>query len=280
LFLCVYIIFIFKVADLVNKNIFFLGDKLSFHHLAAISYFGADNIFSSAPSFDAIIEKIKLTKDAFGIIAVHNTIAGDVPDNYERICKSGLNIHSSIKTPVQLHLAARTDLQLSEIYMVYSHEMAILQTSDFFLKAPHIQFTRTASTASAIKLVSESSETGIAAIGNKAAIQFYGLQVIAENIDNLAENFTRFLILSNISTETQTTNLPVIASIHLQKVDGWDGAFSGLSTAKALKKELSDGSFYFETIKILPEQLFNLLAKINQNGIKARVLGIYQNGEV
>lgn len=260
---------------MTNRTIYYLGDYLSFHHLAAIAFFGEDHIFHPEPSFDAIIEKVKMDELAFAVIAAENTVAGDIPGNYQRICSSGLSVVGTVTIPVQLHLAAKTDLELNAIHAVYTHAMAILETNNFFSRVPHIQLMQTHSTSTAIKMVAESSETGIAAIGNKAAIQFYGLQIIAENIDNHAENFTRFLILSNKSTDTQTTNLPVIASICMRPLNNLSSQFEHFIGAMRLCREIADGRYYIETAEMLPEQLFNLLSKIDSDLGTIKVLGIY-----
>lgn len=260
---------------MTSKKIFFLGDKFSFHHIAALSYFGHENTFLNEATFDEIIEKIKQTENSFGIIAVENTLAGEVEGNYEKICNSGLNIHGNITIPVELNLAAKSDMPLSLIKMVYSHEMAFKETSNFFNETPHILFNYTSSTASAVKFIAESSESGIAAIGNKAAIEYYGLHMIAEKIDNHSENYTRFIILSNQMSATDTTNSPLSASILLQTEANLTGILNEFSATLTTKKQLNNGCFYIESNKMLPKQLFNLLRKICQNDAGARVLGIY-----
>ncbi|MBK8343646.1 MAG: hypothetical protein IPL12_10255 [Bacteroidetes bacterium] len=115
-----------------QQRIYFLGEPFSFHYLAAQAFFGGDNQFVSAASFDAIIEQTRLNENSFGVMAVENTLAGDVPGNFIRIANSGLTICGSITLPVELFLAAKENISLDQLTTVYSHEMAIKETSTFF----------------------------------------------------------------------------------------------------------------------------------------------------
>lgn len=277
LFLCVYIIFTSDKIILNQQRIYFLGEPFSFHYLAAQAFFGGDNQFVSAASFDAIIEQTRLNENSFGVMAVENTLAGDVPGNFIRIANSGLTICGSITLPVELFLAAKENISLDQLTTVYSHEMAIKETSTFFSQYPHIQFTATPSTSGAVKLVAEHNNKNIAAIGNKAAILFYHLQIIASKIDNHASNFTRFLILSKKSLAPLTTFPAKIASLILQPYEMEDFTAQFGADAIHLIRHTDAQNVYIETKELLPEQIINIALKYGYNTADSRVLGIYNH---
>jgi prephenate dehydratase len=264
----------------LSKNVvYFLGEQFSFHHLAARSYFGADQTYISCPSFNAIVDACNGQDTHFGIIAVENTLAGDVPGNFETICNSGLTICGEIILPIQLQLAAKQQLAIDDIKAIYSHTMAIRETTTFFEAYPEIEFIETPSTSGAVKLVATSLKQNIAAIGNKTAINHYNLQIIAENIDNHASNFTRFLILSKKKGEIDTTFLTFKASLHLQPsaLDLFKVS-AGLPEI-ALLRHLKTGNVYIETGELLPQQLINIADFEQQNPAISSILGIYPLGK-
>lgn len=261
-----------------GKHIFYLGDLYSFHHIAATAFFGNENTFIGLSSFDEIIQTTLADKNNYAVLAVENTLAGDVPMNFERITGSGLEIIGEINVPVQLCLAAKNVLQLSEIKEVYSHQMAIKESTAFFANYLSIQFILTPSTATAVKMVAASEKNDIAAIGNKSAINYYHLQIIADKIDDHASNLTRFLILSKNKIETDTTFSPKKASLLLQPKLG--GALVNIENNPqfTLHRNLETGNVYIETVDLTPEQLFNLKVKFEQDGHSVKVLGAYPAG--
>jgi prephenate dehydratase len=263
---------------LSSKTIYFLGDLFSFHHLAGVDFFGGDNQFIAASTFDDIISNTQSQAGNFAVVAVENSLAGDVPGNFQRISLSGLTIIGEITAPVELHLAAKSPIQIGDLKTVYSHQMAIKESKRFFEQYPDIEFVNTPSTASAVKLVATSVKQNIAAIGNKSAIAYYHLQVIAENIDNHAENFTRFLILSNNKAIDNTTFLDGKASFLLQP--GKTGLPEGLNVHPniSLLRHLENGNVYIETVFLTSQQIINMLSNFEQNGLTVSVLGVYPVG--
>lgn len=261
-----------------SKTIYFLGDLFSFHHLAGVDFFGADNHFIAASNFDDIIRNTQSQTENFAVIAVENSLAGDVPGNFERISNAGLSIIGEIIAPIELHLAAKSPIAIGNLKSVYSHQMAIKESMKFFEPYPDIEFVNTHSTASAVKFVATSVQQDIAAIGNKSAIAHYHLQVIAEKIDNHAANFTRFLILSNNNSTNNTTFSDGKASFLLQP--GKTGLPETLNVHPniSLLRHLENGNVYIETVFLTSQQIINMRSNFEQNGLSASILGVYPVG--
>ena len=109
----------------------------------------------------------------------------------------------------------RLAAKLAGIRKVMSHPVAIAQSSQFLKKyLPHAELEHVSSTAEGVRLVKTSGDAGIAAIGTVLAARRYGLQVLAEDIQDHKNNFTRFILVGKQpiqikSTDTYKTSLQV-----------------------------------------------------------------------
>lgn len=281
--LFLHVIFINKLEEqLTRMRIIFLGEQFSYHHLAGIAFWGEENDFIPATNFESIIESVVSGKADHGIIAVENSLAGDVPGNFELLCSSPLEICGEISLKIELQLAAIPGASLNQLETVYSHKMAIRESSAFFSRYPMIQFEETVSTSSAVKFVAEQNSMKSAAIGSKTAIKFYKLIPLATSITNSAENITRFLVLRNKSLPALTTYSNVKASLLLQS-DKSDVLISMISDMLqnekiCFRRSIKDGYIYVELILTNNFQFDNTLHEMKEKGISARVLGVYNAG--
>jgi prephenate dehydratase len=73
--------------------------------------------------------------------------------------------------------------------------MALLQCKEFFRDYPHIKLIESADTADAARMIVNEQKKGIAAIAPKAAASIYGLNILAESIQTIKNNITRFVIV-------------------------------------------------------------------------------------
>ena len=263
-------------------RIIFLGEQFSYHHLAAIAFWGKENEFISAPNFKSLIHQVVTGEVDNGIIAVENSLAGDVPGNFELLCNSDVDICGEIILKIELQLAAIPGAMIDHIQTVYSHKMAIRETTKFFDQYPGVTFVETASTSSAVKLIAEKHSPDLAAIGSQTAIQHYKLVTIATGIANSSDNRTRFLLIKNKSLPPLTTNYPGKASLMLQSDD--EEFLNNLVFDLLDKKEIGfvrsmeDGSVYIEMGLTNNFQFDNTRREMEEKGILVRVLGVYHPG--
>ena len=278
--------FILPITNFNSVNnkprIAFLGDQFSYHHLAGIAFFGADHDFIGTETFGSIINNVVSGDCNFGIIAVENTLAGDVPGNFELLVNSSLEIYGEITLKIALQFAALPGARITDIKTVYSHKMAIRETTAYFSSYPQFLFIETASTSSAVKFVAEQNSNNNAAIGSSTAIKHYHLEVLASGIDNSTDNRTRFLIICNKSPNYRTTNFEVKASLMLQTPEqGFD-----VNTLEEIlqmhrirfRRPLNNGNVYIETELTNKFQINNMLQEMEGKGVQTRVLGIYPPG--
>jgi prephenate dehydratase len=90
---------------------------------------------------------------------------------------------------------------INDIKEVHSHPMALLQCKVFLKKHPHIKLVEAKDTADVAKQISEDKIFGIAAIASKNAALMFGLNVLAESIQTIKHNETRFVIVKRESPE-------------------------------------------------------------------------------
>ena len=264
------------------KKIAYLGEPFSYHYLAANSFFGELNSFTGFESFESIIKSIVENENEFGVLAVNNSIAGDIPGNFNRIAESGLTICGEISLKIQLHLAASLKSTLERIEKVYSHPMVWKETTIFFNKFPHMQFEPVISTATGINFVAQSNDPVIAAIGSKTAILFHNLQIIASNIDDHPNNYTRFLIITNQKNKGETTSAELKSSLLLHPIKPKSDKIrlEDLTGEIILfKRELENGNVYIEIHSSELSQFNNIMREIARETLQIKVLGSYPPGK-
>ncbi len=250
-----------------------LGEPYSFHHVAAMQYWDMQQHFHFHLHFDELIASVQDGQADFGLIAVENTIAGDVPGNYARVANSGLFIHGEIFLHLDMHLAAKEAVPLSAIHTVISHQMALKETAPFFLPYPGIRKMPVESTSSAAKYVSEQNDPVLAAVANSAAIRFFKLQIISKNIDNLPNNVTRFLILCKKERKSDATPGKIKASMLLRS-----GIHEGLHQHLRLQRPLENGAVYAECHETGSEEWQQKLNNLVAKGVNIQLLGVYPEG--
>src|SRR5512136_1964570 len=131
------------------------------------------------------------------ILPIENSIEGSVGATLDLLVhEPGPLIRRELLLPVRQHLLAPPGTRLEDVARVLSHPQPFGQCSRFLqARLPRAALEPTHSTADAARKVA-AGERGAAAIGSRAAASRYGLEVIAESIQDVDENFTRFVLLA------------------------------------------------------------------------------------
>ncbi|WP_373522367.1 prephenate dehydratase [Aquiflexum sp.] len=167
----------------------------SFHHQVALNVFGADAEILGFRIFEEVAKSVSKGEADFGVLAIENSIAGAILPNYELIDRYNLLINDEYYLPISHNLMGLPGQQVDDLLEVRSHPMALLQCKKFFENHPAIQLIDDVDTASVAKRISEEKLLDIGAIASKTAAQTYGLKILAEDIQTVKYNFTRFIIL-------------------------------------------------------------------------------------
>lgn len=180
----------------MKKIIGIQGVKGSYHHQVALRYFGNDIEIDECMSFQELVKSIEEERCTDAVMAIENSIAGSIIPNYAYIDEHNLTIKGEFYLPIHHCLMALEGQKISAIKEVYSHPMALLQCKEFFKNHSHIKLIEDADTAEVADRIASKQLKGVAAIAGKIAADIYGLKVLAEDIQTIKTNSTRFFILN------------------------------------------------------------------------------------
>ncbi len=184
----------------------YAGEPGAFAEDAVLSALG-DVERISLGSFREVFEAVASGGAAAGVVPIENVINGTVRENYDLLLEFDLVIRGEVVVPVSLCLAALPGQRLEDIERVYSHIQALGQAEAFLRRRPW-QLLTTYNTAGAGKAIADRAERGAAAVLSPRAAALFGLEILADEIGDLAGNRTRFLVLARPDGAT----LPLITS--------------------------------------------------------------------
>jgi prephenate dehydratase len=178
----------------------YAGEPGAFAEDAVLVAFG-DVERRSVGSFRAVFDLVAAGDADAGIVPIENVIHGTVRENYDLLIEYDLTIAGEIVVPVRLCLAALPGQRIEDIERVYSHIQALGQ-AEAFLRARPWQLLSTYNTAGAGKAIVDAGERGAAAVLSPRAAALFGLEILADDIGDLQDNRTRFLVLARPGSET------------------------------------------------------------------------------
>jgi prephenate dehydratase/chorismate mutase len=143
--------------------------------------------------FSDVISGIEKGNFSLGMLPVENSLAGSIREVNQLLVKHDLEIAGEVNLPIHHCLLALPETGYRDIRAVYSHPQALAQCRDFLLRN-HLESRPFYDTAGAAKMIARTRLKEAAAIASSSC-QFYGLSVIKEDIQDKAENITRFLAL-------------------------------------------------------------------------------------
>lgn len=177
-----------------RRPVAFAGEPGAFAEDAVLVAFG-DVEREGRAGFRDVFEAVTAGSAAAGVVPIENVIHGTVRENYDLLLEHDLTIHGEVVVPIQLCLAALPGQDIDAIERVYSHIQALGQAETFLRRRPW-QLLTTYNTAGAGKAIRDSAERGSAAVLSPRAAELFGLRVLAEDIGDLADNRTRFLVVA------------------------------------------------------------------------------------
>ena len=188
------------------KRVTIQGIAGCYHDAAAHEFFGDEEIETiPCDTFPSMFDTLRGDPSLFATLAIENTIAGSLLQNHELLRKSNMTIIGEQKMHISHVLAALPGQSIESLTEVNSHPMALMQCENFLLHHPNMKMVEKNDTAGSACEIAEKQLMGHAAICGKYAAQLYGLEVLAEDIQTIKRNFTRFLILADPMAE-QTLN--------------------------------------------------------------------------
>lgn len=180
-----------------TTTVAYLGPPATFCHQAALKSFGASLEYYPRPSVSDVFAAVERGDADYGVIPIENSTEGSVSHTLDMLAESELKILSQVFLEISHHLIARAPI--SGIRRVYSRDQALAQCRRWLqTHLPKAEFTECSSTARAVQIAAE--EEGAAAIASSLAADLYGVPVVAPNIQDKADNTTRFFVMGRKSS--------------------------------------------------------------------------------
>ncbi|MGD9836554.1 MAG: prephenate dehydratase [Afipia sp.] len=175
-------------------KIAFQGEPGANSHIAIQEAF-PDAIPLPCATFEDALAAISSGEAALGMIPIENSLAGRVADIHHLLPQSGLFIVGEWFLPIRHQLMGPRGARLGDIKTVESHVHAIGQCRNIIRKLG-IKAIVAGDTAGAARLIAERGDKHCAAIASRLAADIYGLDILAEDIEDESHNTTRFVILA------------------------------------------------------------------------------------
>ena len=146
-------------------------------------------------SFEAVFSAIEAGLCEYGVLPIENSSAGSVQNVYDLMMKHKFYIVRSCRVKVSHNLLVKPGTKMENIKEIYSHEQAISQCAAFLQQHPGIRVIACENTATAAKMVADSSRRDIAALASRACMRLYDLEALAESVQDQGNNHTRFICI-------------------------------------------------------------------------------------
>ena len=175
-------------------NVAFQGERGAFGDEAVRAYFGSQAQPVPCRSFADVFRAVATGEVEAGLVPVENSQAGSINEVYDLLRQYDLFVTGEIGHPVNHCLLCLPGQQLSDIKRVISHPQALAQC-DVYLRELKVEIVATYDTAGSAKMVREENLVGVAAIAGAGAAELYELEILAQSIQTIKDNYTRFIVL-------------------------------------------------------------------------------------
>ncbi len=262
----------------------FLGPAGTYSQQAAALQFGSGAELAAAGSIDAIFEEVERGRTDYGIVPVENSTEGVVAQTLDRFIASSLTIKAEVLLRVD-HCLLMAKGRHRRPRRVVSHAQSLAQCRDWLARSyPEIAVEEVVSNAAAARLAARAPTT--AAIAGRQAAEEYGLSIVAENIQDLPNNVTRFLVVSGDGQSPRTGDdktsvlfaVPHEAGALFKVLEGFAKERINLSTieSRPLRGRAWEYVFFLDLSGHIAERgMQRALAGLEERALFVKVLGSY-----
>jgi prephenate dehydratase len=172
------------------------GEAGSFSHAAALETHGAVIRLVPCVTFVDLFRAVERGDATSGVVPIENTLAGSVHENYDLLSAHALHVVGETELRIRHCLIAPPRTRLPDVRRVASHPVALAQCRRFFTTHPDLVAVPAYDTAGSVRDLMAGKVDAEAAIASKLAAELYGAAVLEENLEDHAENYTRFLVVT------------------------------------------------------------------------------------
>jgi chorismate mutase/prephenate dehydratase len=171
----------------------FLGPEGTFTQQALFTHFGHSVRALALSTVDEVFQEVEAGHADFGIVAIENSSEGTITNTLDRFLTSPLHICGEVELRIHHCLMGKMDA-LPRVLRVCSHSQALAQCRGWLDEhLPEAERVPVASNAEGARRARD--EQGSAAIAGETAAEVYGLNILVREIEDRADNATRFLVL-------------------------------------------------------------------------------------
>jgi prephenate dehydratase len=162
-------------------------------------------------TFEDALAAIASGEADLGMIPIENSVAGRVADIHHLLPASGLHIVGEWFLPVHHQLMGIRGTSLSDIKTVESHVHALGQCRNIIRKLG-IKPIVAGDTAGSARIIAQRGEKSAAAIASRLAADIYGLDILAEDVEDETHNTTRFVVLAREPKWAAQGSVPLVTT--------------------------------------------------------------------
>ncbi len=231
-------------------KIAFQGEPGANSHIAIVEAFPDAEPLPCATFEDALSANASGEAD-LGMIPIENSVAGRVADIHHLLPTSGLHIIGEWFLPIRHQLMAPRGARLTDIKTVESHVHALGQCRRIIRKLG-VKPIVAADTAGSARDIAERGDRSVAAIASRLAAEIYGLDILAEDVEDESHNTTRFVVLAREEKWAPQGSAPLIITTFVFRVRNLPAALykalggfatNGVNMTK-LESYMVDGNFF------------------------------------
>jgi len=174
----------------------FQGEEGAYSQEAIYQFFGRDVEVMPCRTFADIFKAVDEGRADYGMLPVENAIAGSINQAYDLLLEHDLRIWGEVILRVRHCLLAPPGVKLEDLRRVRSHPQALAQC-ERFLERHNLEPEPFYDTAGAARELAANPQPDCGAIASRIAAEIYSLEVLAEGIEDVPWNYTRFFVLAD-----------------------------------------------------------------------------------
>jgi chorismate mutase/prephenate dehydratase len=177
------------------QRVAYLGPEGTFSYFAGVEFLGHNADFIARPGLEDVFRSVDGGQAELGIIPLENSLQGTVGQSLDLFLNYPLFIQSELFCKISQSVLGRAS-SLTEVTTIYSHPQPLAQCSRWIsANMPEARIIPAESTAAAAARAAR--EPDAVAIGHKGLAQLFALDVLASGIEDLADNWTRFVVIGS-----------------------------------------------------------------------------------
>ena len=269
-----------------RQRVVYLGPEGTFSYFAGLHYLGRSADYRPKAVLEDVFRNVRQGEADLGIIPLENSLQGTVGQSLDLFLRYEVFIQAEIFCKITHSLLAGCE-SLSEVRVVHSHPQALQQcTSWLSSRLPQAEVVPAESTAAAAERVNGKEEE--AAIAHPALAERFGLHVLQSGIEDLPENWTRFLIIGAKMPPPGNRDKTSLLFTLTDRPGALAGMLTCLAEAGVNMKKLESRPMrgerwqyvFFADVEcdLTLEHYDRLMQSLRDNCHNLRILGSYPNG--